>query len=162
MLQKQIQKRRISNVHPESPNLLTGEKKKKKKNSKKKIFISRQNQTQKSTFQTQQKIHFVHCALDVRSPELQIFTDNQAAIQIVANPRRQSGQNILRQACLIITKLTNLGTRTTITWIPADVGDSREQNGQPASKRSYHRVGEKTRIGADFSPIHPVNFLFYY
>jgi ribonuclease HI len=59
---------------------------------------------------------------DYEPSEVDIFADNQAAIQAVNNPRCQSGQYFLRRICTKITAHAAKGIRVNIHSIPAHIG----------------------------------------
>ena len=61
-------------------------------------------------------------ALDYGAPNLNIFVDNQAAIQATAKPKGQFGQYIIRRICTKVTELHSKGVRVRIHWIPAHKG----------------------------------------
>lgn len=96
-------------------------------------------------------------AMKLGPRSLTIFTDSQAAIQAVRNPRRPSGQYILTA---IYKGVKTLGERglppenIKIHWIPAHVGVAGNEAADEVAKEAAARGGE-VQIGSAGQPDRP-------
>jgi ribonuclease HI len=79
------------------------------------------------------------------NPSAVIFTDNQAAIQACQDPRKSSGQYIIKHIVEKIDRLHAAGWSVTIQWIPGHEGAEGNERADDAAKEAARMAAARTR-----------------
>ena len=92
----------------------------------------------------------INLAVDIarhqQANECNIYTDSQAAIKALVNPKRQSGQQIIKMTLdNIDTAVTEEGLKLSIHWIPGhqDIAGNEEADGEAKNAARTPDLGDK-------------------